>query len=264
MSPLTGSTIDAFWAAHFGCTIQSLLAPGTRALPHAAMEGYQGAFLFCRGSACLVSAPPALVATAARAIAGRAPQELVQTEFLSGVFGSDIERVIGPAWLGYADPTDFRPAPLEAVRLLEPDDERALRRLAEECDATEWEHSGLEFDRPPVYGCFRGSEIASAAGYELWGEKIAHVGVVTHPVHRGQGFGKAVVSGIAGHALRDGLIAQYRTLQSNLASMAIGRVLGFREYAVTLAVRFRETPVPDGSSAGPFPAMKGGAGGPEV
>ena len=34
--------------------------------------------------------------------------------------------------------------------------------------------------------------------------------------------------------------AEYRTLESNTASVALARSLGFQEYAVTIAVRFRE------------------------
>jgi RimJ/RimL family protein N-acetyltransferase len=208
-------------------------------LPHVGLEGYQGAFLFRARTVCIVSVPPAWVEPAQAALSGHTTEEVFAPQFLEGAFGDAVDCLLGPAWLGYADATDFAPAPTEAVRLLEPSDERAFRRLAEQCDATEWEHSGLEGDRPPVCGCFREGELVAAAGYTIWGEKLAHVGVVTHSSHRGHGYGKAVVSGITAHALRQGLIAQYRTLQSNAPSIAIGRALGFQEYGVTLAVRFR-------------------------
>ena len=75
------------------------------------------------------------------------------------------------------------------------------------------------------------------AGYELWGEHIAHIAVVTHPEHRGQRYGTCVVSLLAETVLTQGLIPQYRTLCANAPSIAIATALGFVAYSENLAVR---------------------------
>jgi hypothetical protein len=71
----------------------------------------------------------------------------------------------------------------------------------------------------------------SAAGYEVWGGLVAHIGVVTSASSRGRGFGRSAVRYIANHAIAAGLVAQYQTLLDNVASMGIARDLGFEPYA---------------------------------
>jgi RimJ/RimL family protein N-acetyltransferase len=240
--PDTIQSVDAYWISYLGCPLADPQTPRAVVVPHAALHGYHGAFLFRRDRFCILSVPAALLAPATQAVLGHEPEGVFDSAWLAGLFGEAVEQTIGPTWLGYADDIDLRPVATEGVRLLDADDDVALHRLARACRETEWEHSGIRFDRPPVYGCFRGEEIWAAAGYERWGGRLAHIGVVTHPAHRGRGCGKAVVSAIAAKALREGLIPQYRTLEANQASIAIGRSLGFQEYAVTIAVRFRDSP----------------------
>jgi GNAT superfamily N-acetyltransferase len=171
------------------------------------------------------------------ALRGRAAAELLDADLLSSILGADVERFVGPAAIAYADAADFVPADERGTRLLGPDDEAALRALAEASGETSWEHSGIEFDRAPVFGCFAAGELAAAASYEVLGGTVAHVGFVTHPAHRGRGLGRAVASAATGQALAAGLIAQWQTLESNAPSTAVGRALGFRPYCRTLAIR---------------------------
>jgi RimJ/RimL family protein N-acetyltransferase len=112
-----------------------------------------------------------------------------------------------------------------------------LQRLAAACDRTAWEHSGIDPARPPVFGCFAGDRLAAAGMLERWGDRLLHVGIVTHPDYRGRGYGKAVVSAMTAHGLATGGVLQYRTLQANLPSVGIAQALGFQRFARTLAVR---------------------------
>ena len=88
----------------------------------------------------------------------------------------------------------------------------------------------------PVERIFRG---------DFWtdclGGRVAHIGVITHPGHRGKGHGKAVVAEVSRDALANGLTLQYRTLAANAPSVAIARALGFQHYADTIAVRSRDS-----------------------
>jgi RimJ/RimL family protein N-acetyltransferase len=88
-----------------------------------------------------------------------------------------------------------------------------------------------------VFGCHAGDALAAAGMLEPWGPRLLHVGIATHPAHRGRGYGKAVVSAMTAHGLAAGGVVQYRTLQANGASVAIARALGFQRFAQTLAVR---------------------------
>jgi RimJ/RimL family protein N-acetyltransferase len=234
--------IEAYWAAYFGCEPERLDRPGTLVVPHAGLGGYRGALAFRRGACCVLSVPPALVASISPVVSGRTADEVFGARSLEALFADRVDRLVGPAWLGYADPSDFRPAATGGVRLLADADEPALRRLASACGQPDWEHSDLDAGRPPIAARFIGDEIVAAAGYDVWGGTLAHVGVATHPRHRGRGHGTAVASAIIETALSRGLIAQWRTLEANTPSMRIAAALGFRAYATTIAVRLLDEP----------------------
>jgi predicted GNAT family acetyltransferase len=91
----------------------------------------------------------------------------------------------------------------------------------------------------PASGVYHGNELVALAGYEVWGEMIAHIAVVTHPAFRGRGFGRCAVAHVARAALAAGLIPQYRTLESNLASIRVAESLGFSLYAYATSVAVR-------------------------
>jgi predicted GNAT family acetyltransferase len=82
-----------------------------------------------------------------------------------------------------------------------------------------------------------GERVAALAGYEVWGSTIAHISVITHPDFRSRGFGRSAVAHLAGRAMAAGLLPQYRTLQSNRASIRVAEALGFHFYATSTAVR---------------------------
>src|SRR4029450_13241972 len=104
----------------------------------------------------------------------------------------------------------FRSVTHPAGRALFAADTAALRALAAACDADAWEHSGITFDDPHLFGLIvDGLVVAAARCRPGWGE-TAHVGVVTHPDHRGRGYGRAVVSATTAQALADGSIVLYQ------------------------------------------------------
>jgi len=234
--------IDGYWAAYFGCRPEDLRSPGTRVLPHAALMGYPGVLAFRRGPSCVVSIPEALPQRVVEEIARRSPDEVLDRDFLAGVFGNDVDTVTGPAWLGVADGDGYRPAPNPAVRLLDVDRHTAaLRRLAEACGELAWRQSKVVFDRQPLYGYFEGEDVMAASAYEVLGGVLAYIGVVSHPAHRGRGYGRAVVTASMDHALGKGLLCQWRTLRSNAPAVALAQAMGFQEYAATVDVRLIES-----------------------
>jgi GNAT superfamily N-acetyltransferase len=230
--------VVAFWAAHLGCSEVQLAQPSTsvvRAGPD--LASFRGATVVFRPPACVLAVPADWYEPVASRLGQRPPAQVFDIMLLRQVFEAGVDQVIGPAWLGYADATDFRPAPTTGTRLLTAQDLAQLQRLAAACGPVAWEHSGIDPARPPVFGCFDGEVLAAAGMLERWGDRLLHVGIVTHPGYRGRGYGKAVVSAMTAYGLATGGVLQYRTLQANLPSVGIAQTLGFQRFAQTLAVR---------------------------
>ena len=240
MSELAGATIaaiDAYWAGFFGCDPATLSVPATTVVPHVGLGDYHGLWLFRRHDALIVSVPPARCERDRAAFGALPAARYADLPTVFACIAAPIERVVGPAFVGYADAATFQPAATAQARLLSAGDQEAFARFEHSCPAQDWEHGGSRLSSTPVVGCFVDGAIVAAAGYELWGERIAHIAVITHPSARGQGYGKAVVSALAAVALERNLIPQYRTLLSNSASLAVGAALGFKPYAESLALR---------------------------
>jgi GNAT superfamily N-acetyltransferase len=230
--------VVAFWAAHLGCSEVQLSRPGTSVVRNGpGLASFRGATVVFRPPACVLAVPADWYEPVASRVGHRPPSEVFDTAVLRQVFGAAVDRVVGPAWLGYADASDVRPAARMGTRLLTGQDLPELQRLAAACGPTAWEHSGIDPARPPVFGCFAGEVLAAAGMLERWGDRLWQVGIVTHPGYRGRGYGKAVVSAMTAHGLAIGGVLQYRTLQANLPSIGIARALGFQRFALTLAVR---------------------------
>jgi GNAT superfamily N-acetyltransferase len=230
--------IGQHWTLRLGCSIETLSEPSVAVVPHDALSGWHGAFFFSYGPSCVISTPQSFMSRVQDMTAGLAPDDVFSVECAQAMFDNDGERIIGPAWLGYADGLDFRPVLSTHTRALSPDDLPALRRLAAACGA-EWEDSGITFESPLVFGRFAEGELAAAGTVERSSRDILNVGIITHPEHRSKGFGKEVVSALTRYGIERGGIMQYRTLESNLSSLRIARALGYQTYGRTIAVRLK-------------------------
>jgi GNAT superfamily N-acetyltransferase len=82
----------------------------------------------------------------------------------------------------------------------------------------------------------RGRPVA-AAGHHVWPTGVAHLGVVADPVDRGRGFGVAVARAAVQRAQASGLTPQWRAAETNAASRAVARRLGFVEVGRQFSVR---------------------------
>ncbi|HMQ33748.1 MAG TPA: GNAT family N-acetyltransferase [Chloroflexaceae bacterium] len=237
LSPPTLAAIARHWADFFGCRVADLEAPGVHILPHAELEEYRGLFCLRRGAATLVSAPPDQLDRWRGRLARLGADPLAGAAAVALRLGVVPAQVIGPAALAYADATALRPLPTAGTRLLTTLDEEAHATLAAACGPEEWVHGGSELGLLPLAGRFARGELVALAGYEPWGERIAHIAVITHPAHRGRGYGAEAVSLLAETVIARGMIAQYRTLVANTPSLRLGASLGFAPFAETLAIR---------------------------
>lgn len=235
--------IRQHWTLRLGCSIDTLSEAEVTVLPQDALSGWHGAFLFRHGPACVISVPESFVDRVGEMVDGARPDDVFTVPCADSMFGPAAERIIGPAWLGYADGLDFRPVLSTRTRALSPEDLPALQRLAAAC-GPEWEDSGITFESPLVFGRFVQGELVAAGTVERTSQEILNVGIVTHPEHRAQGYGKEVVTALTSYGLERGGIMQYRTLESNVPSLRIARALGYQPYGRTIAVRLKqEAPV---------------------
>jgi GNAT superfamily N-acetyltransferase len=241
-TPASLQAIHRFWTAYLGCHQAQLSQPGTAVVRNGpGLADYRGATAFYRPPACVLAVPADWYEHTIARLAHQPASTAFEIALLRQVFGAAVDRVIGPAWLGYADHSDFQPAPPLGTRRLTDHDLPALRGLAAACGPTAWAHSGIDPTGPPVYGCYADRTLAAAGMLQPWGKRLLHVGIVTHPAYRGRGYGSAVVSAMTADGLADGRLVQYRTLQANLPSVAVAHKLGFQRFAHTLAVRLSTT-----------------------
>jgi GNAT superfamily N-acetyltransferase len=239
LSPATLDAADGYWAGFLGVPRTRLRPPRPLAVPHAGLGDYRGMYAQAFGAAPVVSLPMEMLERFGPAAAQAAGGGLMDDDRWRTVFGARVDRVIGPAVIAYADAGTFRSVSTHpGVRLLTDADRPALDALRDAVSAEEWEHSGSPgLDAMRLAGAIADGNLAAIAGYAVWGGRLAHLSVVTHPAHRGRGLGAATVALAIETALAAGLVPQYRTLASNAPSLGIARRLGFVGYATSLAVR---------------------------
>jgi GNAT superfamily N-acetyltransferase len=194
-------------------------------------------WLFRHHASLCLSVPPGSVEGVQAAVHAYTVERLFSEAGIWALWGPRIARIIGPAYQGYVERPQFRPAPHPEVRALSRADRAALQRFADACEADAWEHAGIAVDEPHVFGCFVDEHVVAAARYRpAWGD-AATIGVVAHPGYRGHGYGRAVVSAATAQGLEAGFIMLYQTLLANAPAVALATGLGYQPYATHLAVR---------------------------
>jgi hypothetical protein len=147
-------------------------------------------------------------------------------------------KVVGPAFIGYGTEQTLRLSLAQGARELTGDDDEGVAALRAACSAEEWDHGGTDHHVVPSFGCVSDQgNVLAMAGYKTWGGEIAHISVVCAPSRRGRGLASTVVACAARHAVSAGLVPQYRTLTSNVPSMAVARQVGFEAYGFSVSVR---------------------------
>jgi RimJ/RimL family protein N-acetyltransferase len=229
---------DAYWAkVYFGMAIDEFRQPALHVISHAGeLAGYAGVFSFRRKGSCVVSCPRSIFKKLRADLRMVSIEELFDAKVLSRLL-PQATKIIGPAWIGYLDEESSILAESSADVLTGASLLKRLPELQHDCNAVEWEHSGLGNSNEFIAGYELNGKVAAAAGYERWGSRLAHIGVITHPAYRGKGLGRRVVREAARHAVGQQLVPQYRTLFANAAAMRIAESLQFKKYGESIAVR---------------------------
>jgi RimJ/RimL family protein N-acetyltransferase len=199
-------------------------------------------YLIRREDSCIIVVPEALVGATTVACASWPSAAVFDRAFLRSLYGEAVASIHGPFWLGYATKESARLIDGRGTRPLSGDaDEAALAALRARVSEEEWVDAGFEVEDRRAYGCFVAGELVCAGTLTPFGDKNASIGAVTHPDHRNEGYGAAVLSALTEEALVDSSAAQCRVLEENRAAVRIARLLGYIEDGHTLEVVFRAT-----------------------
>jgi GNAT superfamily N-acetyltransferase len=240
LSPETLRIVDDFWAADLGCSRAMLRSSRAIAVPHPAKySDWSGIFILLVGTAPIISLPRALYSSLHTQAQSWLASEALDATFLRSVLGGSVDKIIGPAFIGYTDHRSAPSAEASRARLLREDDGENVAGLRAACDPADWRQGGREHGDNPAVGCFANEELVAMAGYEIWAGAIAQISIVTHPSYRRRGFGRTAVSRLIDIVFERRLVPQYRTLHSNQASMKIASALGFVPYGTTMTVHLR-------------------------
>jgi RimJ/RimL family protein N-acetyltransferase len=234
-------TINSFWAyEYFGCSISDIKNSRDIVCPHLYLKGYNGIFIMRINNKYIISTPEEKVFALSKIT--NCGLDLFDICVLQKALNDEISRYIGPCWIGYFDDTsDFI---TNSTQILTKSDiawESVFEDLQKNCDKTEWSYSGIDKKLNCIAVQYNENKIVAAAPYVLWGNKVAHIGVITHPDFRNKGFGTNVITAITKAIKEKGLIPQYRTLCLNMPAIRAAIKCGYKEFAYHISVRLKPT-----------------------
>jgi len=193
--------------------------------------------LFKQGESLAVSGPQHAIDQLNSCESKTKISQLFSKSSLDDIFSNVPHTVLGPAYLGYSD---AHGTPVENTgRFLLAEDNSLMNALREAVGEVDWEAGGVDMESPCVLGVCERGKLLAVGSFDIWGDKIAHHCVLTHPRVRGKGYGTKIVSWLQHEAKKRDLVSQYRTLLKNEASINVARKLFFLEFATTMAVQFQ-------------------------
>lgn len=136
-------------------------------------------------------------------------------------------RILGEAHLLYCE----EPPEIEgSERISVSFEAEHVRQLISLAPADDVARSGLE-DAEWTAAVVRDStgEVLAASGREVWQEVLGHIGILTHPEHRGLGLGRFAAAVATEEAFVDGLIPQWRAAGESPGSLRMAISLGFAQ-----------------------------------
>lgn len=228
------------WFGELGCAPSDLKRSKLTVSTHGtSLVAYPGIIFFRQDAGCAVSVPNKLKIEMEMRFSKVSVEEVFNPKFLSDIFGDDVEKLIGPAWIGSISRKDFLPCHGDETRLLLAEDWKAFDRFLSKNSQKDVEFSSLESGRSPTAAVFQEGEVVAAASYEILGDQVAHIGVLALSTFRGRGFATKAISQITELALTENLGIQYQTLVENISSVSAAKRLGFRKFAETISIRLK-------------------------
>lgn len=237
MRPEISAVVDAWWAGIFGCPVEELWRPGIHLSPHHGLGDYSGIYVLAHAATCRISAPAAVLPQLAEIPNRRPASALFTAELWREFLGGRVQVVHGPSEHFYLGSTADLPPPVEVDEV----PPSALEPLRIACGEGEWGESGFpangSAEAACTFGLWRAGTLVAAANLTPWRDRPSDIGLLTHPAHRGRGYGFALAGTVARLAVESAGIARYRALSSNTPSLRVARRLRFTGYGRNLAVR---------------------------
>ncbi|MBX2877182.1 MAG: GNAT family N-acetyltransferase [Saprospiraceae bacterium] len=237
------TNITTYWANFFGIPPSAFDQTGCRVLPHRHLAGFQGAWLYRRDNNIILSVPQEEVSSVQKLVGQHPPTDktLFSSSYIEYLFGNRVSKLIGPAFQGYYQAkSELLATNLDSVLRLDFEQHQdAVKALSQSGDSMGWDHSGVFKQNSILYGYQHQGQIRALANYRMVDDQVGFIGVYTHPEFRGLGFGRATVQAALADLARREKTALYQTLHSNVASIAVAKSLGIKEFASHVAVRLK-------------------------
>lgn len=230
MRDQTEDYLDQWWAERFAVDSSGLWRSFT-AMPHGALGDYPGYFVAWRGDGVHVSLPATADPDAVKSLGQHAIADLQDPSLWHDFAESCGLSLIGPSTHAYLDSdpgTDAR---------VEPVDESALASLQERVPEEDWRESGFADGPPLTFGLHEDGVLVAASNLHLFGDRPRDVGVLVAPDARGRGLAAVVARHAASLAVREHGLARWGARNTNVASLATARHLGFEPWCTQLAIR---------------------------
>ena len=222
--------VESFWCTLLGVRPDSLFR-GVSVSEHVGLGDYPGIVVVARGDGCHVSAPRSLLGVVTARVQGAPCDSQLRPEWWGTALGPTYD-VLGPNVHHYLDDDGQLPRSQPVSR-----DPTLLSELRDAVGPGEWAEGGFAENPGTVFVAVEGRQPVAAANLTAFGPVLADVGVVTHPAHRGRGFGQRVAAAATAHSLQVNGLARWRARAENTSSLAIAARLGFEPWCRQLAVR---------------------------
>ena len=162
------------------------------------------------------------------------PGDLLNMSLLLKSLNGHVANPIGIASISYTDSATLKEPPHFGVA--HEGNSQEVELILSGCTKDEQEESGVA-TMPFIFIADSVVEKPGAvASYEIWNGKIAQLGVLTKPEHRGQGLASSAAHAAAKAALATGLIPQWRCQIGNVSSYRLSQKLGFHQVGLQLAI----------------------------
>ncbi len=219
--------VRAGWSDRLEIDISSLQNPG---LTFVAREGSYGVTILKFFDSTIAICQPSLLPI----LSLLSPANLLDMPLLLKVLSGRKINPVGIASISYADENTLKGAQYSDATHLS--NLQEAQSILSSCTESEQEESGIAEMSFYFATDSANGKAGAIAGYEVWNGKIAQLGVVTRPEHRGQGLASMVAHTAAKSAIDTGLIAQWRCQLGNMSSYQLSQKLGFHEVGLQLAI----------------------------
>lgn len=216
-------------------------AAGTSVVGEDARQNTRAVSAYCVGEHTFVRCDPGVVDRVQQLLVD-GPAATIDLDRFEDLLRPEAETMHGRGLIHVmADMDDVRSGgPAGDVRVIDRQDDKHLIAALVASDAEGADEAEIELDDldDRIVGIVRDGTLAAYASECPWDvdATFADIGVMTHPDHRGQRLGHAVVAEVTRSIDAGGRIPMYRCNLDNTASRALSQAVGYTEVSILAAV----------------------------